>query len=164
MQDSTCWFVVVMIKMTIRPHYNFKNALPFWCFHTISKIHNFLINLVLNFLCIYEWKNLRIFPIDLPGFPCFGFHEFWFIYKKKFTLLFWNGPMFSSLIFVTFAYEYQICIIIFFSIWSFCFIFLKYFFLALFSLLLGLHIIKKTNLCKGARNSSYLKHHMQHGC
>jgi hypothetical protein len=133
MQDSTCWFVIVMITMTIRQHYNFKNALPFWCFHNISRIHNFLISLVQNFLCTDEWKYLRISLIDLSRFPCFGFHEFWFIYIFFFPLLFWDGPMLLSLIFITFAYEYQIIIIIFFSISSFCFIFLNFFFLALLS-------------------------------
>jgi hypothetical protein len=132
--------------MTIRQHYNFKNALPFWCFHNISQIHNFLISLVQNFLCTDEWKYLRISLIDLSRFPCFGFHEFWFIYIFFFPLLFWDGPMLSSLIFITFAYEYQILIIIF----------LKYLFLALFSFLLGLHMIKKTNLCNGCKEFKLL--------
>jgi hypothetical protein len=145
-----------MIKMTIRQHYNFKNAPPFWCFHISSQIHNFLVSLVLNFLCIDKWQNLRISPIDLFRFPCFGFHEFWFIYKKflHFVVLKW------TYVIITFIYNICICkilIIIFFSNSSFCFIFLKYFFLALFSLLLGLHMIKKTNLCNGCKEFKLLK-------
>jgi len=104
MQDSTCWFVVVMIKKTIRQNYNFKKTLPFWCFHTISWIYNFLVNLVLNFLCIDEWQNLRISPINLSKYFCFGFHEFWFIYNfcLPFVRLRWT--------YVIITYIFNICI------------------------------------------------------